>query len=127
MVKVNTNGKRQQRLFKLTCDSLLNIANNKIKTEISFAGIQSVCLDPTTDNAVLLHYKVGDSQIFACPLPLVLKGENDPHQIFCAHCDEFVKSVRQLLARFNAVRTFCSTSSTTDSQFMFALSIFVAR
>jgi len=85
VVKVNLSGKRQQRLFKLTCDSLLNISNNKIKTEISFAGISSVCLDSSLENAILLRFK----------------GETEPRQIFCAQSVEFTHVVSTVLARFN--------------------------
>eukprot|EP01112_Ceratiomyxa_fruticulosa_P016885 TRINITY_DN5161_c0_g1_i1.p1 TRINITY_DN5161_c0_g1~~TRINITY_DN5161_c0_g1_i1.p1 ORF type:complete len:931 (-),score=175.29 TRINITY_DN5161_c0_g1_i1:271-3063(-) len=49
VVKVNQVGKHQERTFKLTCDSLLNLSDNKIQSETSFAGIEGVHLDGDPD------------------------------------------------------------------------------
>ena len=58
VTKVNQMGKHQERLFLLTCDSLLNINNSKIKSEISFAGIESSSLDQSDEKVVWLKFKV---------------------------------------------------------------------
>jgi len=57
VVKVNRVGKRQERIFKLTVDSLMNIANNEIRHEMCFAGIDTVKADPSVKNLVWLKYK----------------------------------------------------------------------
>ena len=38
--QVNQAGKHQERVFRLTIDSLLNLHNSQIKSETSFAGIE---------------------------------------------------------------------------------------
>eukprot|EP01097_Dermamoeba_algensis_P012157 TRINITY_DN997_c0_g1_i7.p1 TRINITY_DN997_c0_g1~~TRINITY_DN997_c0_g1_i7.p1 ORF type:complete len:642 (+),score=119.86 TRINITY_DN997_c0_g1_i7:610-2535(+) len=53
VVKVNHAGKRQDRIFKLTTDSLLNCDESKIQSEISFSGIEEVSLDQDNPNDVL--------------------------------------------------------------------------
>ncbi len=57
IVKVNNVGKRQERTFKFTCDSLLNL-DQKIKTEISFAGIDQIKSDETDDKNIIFKSKV---------------------------------------------------------------------
>ena len=53
VIKVNPAGKAQQRIFKLTGDSLLNLNREcKIRDEISFAGIEMVELD-SSDKTIL--------------------------------------------------------------------------
>lgn len=57
VVKVNEVGKRQDRTFKLTCDSLLNLDGNRIRTEISFVGIKSVDCDKYDTKVLWIHLK----------------------------------------------------------------------
>ena len=56
--KVNRAGKHQERLFKLTIDSLLNINDSKILNEISFSGIETVSQDQANSDVIWLKYKV---------------------------------------------------------------------
>jgi hypothetical protein len=58
VVKVNKVGRHQERTFKFTCDSMLNLDNNKIKTEISFAGIEYIKEDPNDDRVIYVKYKL---------------------------------------------------------------------
>jgi hypothetical protein len=58
IVKVNKVGKRQERTFKFTCDSLLNLDDQKIKTEISFAGIDQIKPDESDDKNIIFKSKV---------------------------------------------------------------------
>lgn len=58
IVKVNKVGKRQERTFKFTCDSLLNLDDQKIKTEISFAGIDQIKPDDADDKNIIFKSKV---------------------------------------------------------------------
>jgi len=57
VVKVNQAGKHQERLFKLTIDSLLNLDHGQVKSETSFAGIEEVTLDPSDPDVVWLKLK----------------------------------------------------------------------
>jgi hypothetical protein len=57
VVKVNEVGKHQDRTFKLTCDSLLNLDGNKIRTEISFVGIKSVDCDKYEGKVLWIQLK----------------------------------------------------------------------
>ncbi|KAN0025304.1 hypothetical protein ACTFIU_003564 [Dictyostelium citrinum] len=57
VIKVNNVGKHQERIFKLTIDSLLNLDQQRIKSENSFAGIEEVILDPHDDDIVWLKFK----------------------------------------------------------------------
>jgi hypothetical protein len=64
VVKYNPQQKPQERVFKFTCDSLMNLdpTSRKIKSEIPFAGISSVSLDADRPNDVMwLHFKAEDS------------------------------------------------------------------
>eukprot|EP00727_Mastigamoeba_balamuthi_P010622 m51a1_g6182 hypothetical protein (799) ;mRNA; f:35434-38521 len=62
VVKVNRAGKAQERLFKLTIDSVMNLDNQqRIKTEVSFAGIEEVRVDPTLQDVLWLKYKADAS------------------------------------------------------------------
>jgi len=62
VVKINKRGRHQDRIFKLTCDSLLNLDSSHIKSEISFAGIDSVEQDETQAQVLFLQYKA-ESQV----------------------------------------------------------------
>ena len=57
VVKINKAGKRQERKFKITVDSLMNVAGGDIRHEISFAGIEDVQYDPADPEVVLIKYK----------------------------------------------------------------------
>jgi len=57
VVKVNQAGKHQERLFKLTIDSLLNLDHSQVKSETSFAGIEEVTLDSADPDVVWLKLK----------------------------------------------------------------------
>jgi hypothetical protein len=61
IVKVNKVGKRQERTFKFTCDSLLNLDDQKIKTEISFAGIDQIKPDESDDKNIIFKSKLSAS------------------------------------------------------------------
>ncbi|KAF2074015.1 hypothetical protein CYY_004666 [Polysphondylium violaceum] len=57
VIKVNGAGKHQERIFKLTIDSLLNLDQQRIKSENSFAGIEEVVLDTEVEDVVWIKYK----------------------------------------------------------------------
>ncbi|EGC34955.1 hypothetical protein DICPUDRAFT_79326 [Dictyostelium purpureum] len=57
VIKVNNVGKHQERIFKLTIDSLLNLDQQRIKSENSFAGIEEVTLDKDEDDVVWIKFK----------------------------------------------------------------------
>eukprot|EP01133_Synstelium_polycarpum_P007691 gene7691-9003_t len=57
VIKVNNAGKHQERVFKLTIDSLLNLDQQRIKSENSFAGIEEVVLDFENSDIVWMKYK----------------------------------------------------------------------
>jgi hypothetical protein len=65
VTKLNRSGKPQERVFKITCDSILNLDASKIRSEIGFAGIEGV--DP----------------VGSCSLLLRLKGDDLPRRIIC--------------------------------------------
>eukprot|EP01096_Ripella_sp_DP13-Kostka_P003269 TRINITY_DN1472_c1_g2_i1.p1 TRINITY_DN1472_c1_g2~~TRINITY_DN1472_c1_g2_i1.p1 ORF type:complete len:333 (-),score=142.24 TRINITY_DN1472_c1_g2_i1:18-1016(-) len=62
VTKVNKRGRHQERTFKFTCDSLLNIDNNNIKSEISFAGIENVEQDTHDPHVIWLQFKMESSR-----------------------------------------------------------------
>lgn len=72
VIKVNFAGKHQERLFKLTCDSLLNLDGRKIRTEISYAGIKDIYVD-----------KFDPRTLF-----ILLKSETATRKIICANESE---------------------------------------
>eukprot|EP00004_Rigifila_ramosa_P015635 TRINITY_DN3641_c0_g1_i1.p1 TRINITY_DN3641_c0_g1~~TRINITY_DN3641_c0_g1_i1.p1 ORF type:complete len:772 (-),score=190.44 TRINITY_DN3641_c0_g1_i1:95-2410(-) len=82
VIKVNKAGKHQERVFKLTCDSVLNIHNAQIKSEISFAGIESVTQD-------------GPDSVW-----LKLKGEEKPRRIICPQGERLCHALTLNLTRF---------------------------
>jgi len=84
VVKVNRVGKRQERIFKLTVDSLMNIANNEIRHEMCFAGIDGVKEDPTEKNLVWLKYK----------------SETLWRQIYMDDCARFISALQEGLYRY---------------------------
>jgi len=57
VVKVNQAGKHQERVFKLTIDSLLNLDHNTIKSETSFAGMEEAVLDPNDPDVLWMKLK----------------------------------------------------------------------
>eukprot|EP01132_Coremiostelium_polycephalum_P001368 gene1368-1726_t len=57
VIKVNNAGKHQERIFKLTIDSLLNLDQQRIKSENSFAGIEEVLVDTENEDVVWMKYK----------------------------------------------------------------------
>jgi len=57
VVKVNGVGKHQDRVFKLTVDSLMNISGSDIRHEMCFAGIDDVKPDDKTPGIVWMKYK----------------------------------------------------------------------
>ena len=57
VVKVNGQGKHQDRLFKLTVDSLMNISGSDIRHEICFAGIDDVKPDEKQAGILWMKYK----------------------------------------------------------------------
>ena len=58
VVKVNEVGKHQDRTFKITCDSLLNLDGNRIRTEISFVGIKQVDCDKNDPRVLWIQLKI---------------------------------------------------------------------
>lgn len=56
-MKVNGAGKHQDRVFKLTVDSLMNVSGSDIRHEMCFAGIDEVKPDTATNGVVWLKYK----------------------------------------------------------------------
>jgi len=84
VVKVNRVGKRQERTFKLTVDSLMNIANSEIRHEMCFAGIDSVKADEKEKNLVWLKYK----------------SETVSRQIYTEQSAEFIKALEEGLYRY---------------------------
>lgn len=57
VTKINNRGKHQERIQKLTSDSILNISGSTIKTEIPISGIESVSFK---QNEVVLKLKSED-------------------------------------------------------------------
>ncbi len=53
------NISNQDRVVKLTCDSILNLDNHNIRSETSFAGIESVQCSATV---VYLKFKAGSTR-----------------------------------------------------------------
>lgn len=64
VIKVNNTGKRQERLLKVTSDSLLNIdySSGRIKSEISFAGVEDISLDSNEKNVIWLKFKAEEKK-----------------------------------------------------------------
>ena len=86
VVKVNRVGKHQERVFKLTVDSLMNVANNEIRHEMCFAGIDEVKADQTDKNVVWLKYK----------------SETLWRQIIMDDADTFIRLLQDGLRRYRA-------------------------
>ncbi|EGG14353.1 Ras GTPase activation domain-containing protein [Cavenderia fasciculata] len=57
VIKVNGAGKHQDRIFKLTIDSLFNLDQQRIKSENSYAGIEEVSVDTENNDIVWLKFK----------------------------------------------------------------------
>ena len=57
VVKQKGSGRKHNRTLKLTIDSVLTVAKGRIKKEVSFAGIESIHIDPTNESLVWLKYK----------------------------------------------------------------------
>lgn len=57
IVKVNEVGKKQDRTFKLTLDSVLNLDGTKIRTELAFAGFEMIKKDPSNKRQIVLKMK----------------------------------------------------------------------
>lgn len=57
VIKVNGVGKHQERIFKFTCDSLLNMDGHRIRTEISYAGIKDVKVDKHDVHTLYIQLK----------------------------------------------------------------------
>jgi len=57
VIKVNKAGRRQQRIMKLTTDSILNLNGNTICTEIHFAGLERIWLDAEHSDTFWIKYK----------------------------------------------------------------------
>lgn len=57
VVKVNDVGKKQDRIFKLSLDSVLNLDGSKIRTELPFAGFEVVKKDPTNKRHIIIKMK----------------------------------------------------------------------
>eukprot|EP01088_Endostelium_zonatum_P017075 TRINITY_DN4868_c0_g1_i2.p1 TRINITY_DN4868_c0_g1~~TRINITY_DN4868_c0_g1_i2.p1 ORF type:complete len:948 (-),score=182.08 TRINITY_DN4868_c0_g1_i2:93-2936(-) len=86
VIKINKSGKKQNRVFKLTCDSLMNLdgGSMKIKKEIPFAGIDSVTLSDA-EGGVELRFK----------------GETRVRKVICPGLgSQFVEAVKQGMTRY---------------------------
>jgi hypothetical protein len=57
VVKVNEAGKKQDRIFKLTLDSVLNLDGSKIRTELAFAGFELIKKDPHNKKYIVIKMK----------------------------------------------------------------------
>ena len=86
VVKVNRAGKRQERVFKLTVDSLMNVSGAEIRHEMCFAGIEGVKADTDDKNVVWLKYK----------------SETHWRKIITADADAFIRSLQECLHRYRA-------------------------
>jgi hypothetical protein len=84
VTKVNQAGKHQERVFRLTIDSLLNLANNQIKSETSFAGIEGVFMDPVEPDTAWLK----------------LKAENFRRKIICTQASLLVEHLSEAVKRY---------------------------
>lgn len=84
VTKVNQAGKHQERVFRLTIDSLLNLSNNQIKSETSFAGIEGVFMDPVEPDTAWLK----------------LKAENFRRKIICAQATTLVEHLTEAVKRY---------------------------
>lgn len=85
VVKVNSSGKHQERIFKLTQDSLLNLnSNNEIRSEISFAGIETVYLDDSNPDVMWMKFK----------------SEAKPRKIISSLADKMCRAITLALKRF---------------------------
>eukprot|EP01094_Clydonella_sp_ATCC50884_P024242 TRINITY_DN6022_c0_g1_i1.p1 TRINITY_DN6022_c0_g1~~TRINITY_DN6022_c0_g1_i1.p1 ORF type:complete len:712 (+),score=114.76 TRINITY_DN6022_c0_g1_i1:115-2250(+) len=58
VVKVNQRGRHQDRIFVITCDSLLNLDKRIIKSEHSFAGIEEIVESKDAPGTFLLKFKM---------------------------------------------------------------------
>jgi len=91
VVKVNNAGKHQRRVFKLTCDALLNVDGvNKIKSEFSFAGIEFVKQDPKFDDVIQMK----------------IKGEDYPREIHCDNTTELVGALVKSMESYQQEREY---------------------
>ncbi|KAL6064500.1 Neurofibromin-A [Balamuthia mandrillaris] len=90
VTKVNKKGRHQSRVLKLTWDSVLNLDKDrhKIKSEISYAGIQSVALEANDSPVVWIKYK-GEEQ--ARKLIWVEGGKG---------AEDLVEATRQAMQRY---------------------------
>eukprot|EP00026_Physarum_polycephalum_P009383 Phypoly_transcript_09505.p1 GENE.Phypoly_transcript_09505~~Phypoly_transcript_09505.p1 ORF type:complete len:415 (+),score=83.28 Phypoly_transcript_09505:95-1246(+) len=87
VTKVNQAGKHQERVFKLTIDSLLNLNNNQIKSETSFAGIEGVFMDPVEPDTAWIK----------------LKAENYRRKIICSQANLLVEHLNEAVKRYTQV------------------------
>lgn len=77
VIKVNGVGKHQERIFKFTCDSLLNLDGHKVRTEISYAGIKDVSIDKHNSETLYIQLKSEGS-----PRKIICKSEVDRNDLY---------------------------------------------
>jgi hypothetical protein len=83
VIKVNKTGKKQERLFKLTNDNILNVDGRIIKNEFPYLAIESIQLDSVkkdTLNIKMLH-------------------EDKIRDILTSQGDQIIESVQESLQR----------------------------
>eukprot|EP00002_Diphylleia_rotans_P030452 TRINITY_DN6259_c0_g1_i2.p1 TRINITY_DN6259_c0_g1~~TRINITY_DN6259_c0_g1_i2.p1 ORF type:complete len:771 (+),score=144.63 TRINITY_DN6259_c0_g1_i2:56-2368(+) len=69
VIKINKAGRHQERYIKLTCDSILNLHDQSIRSEISFAGIEECRLETDQPNTFSLKFKHEETKRkFICPM-----------------------------------------------------------
>jgi hypothetical protein len=97
IVKVNQAGKKQERTFKFTIDSVLNLDDNKIRTELSYAGFEYAKKDPANSRHVIMK----------------MKNQANSRQLICKsppECDAFTKRIVQEMS------AYASSERRTESQ-----------
>lgn len=83
--KINKRGRHQNRVFKLTCDSLLNMDGTYIKSEIPFAGIDYVSLEESNQQVLVMKFK----------------GESHQRKVISKDAVELYRSLLSGMERYN--------------------------
>jgi hypothetical protein len=85
VVKINSVNKQQQRVWKITTDSIMNLDANKIKTEFSFGGIEEINIDKDDERLIWLKFK----------------SENTKRKILCKDAPMMVRAIKQAMDLWN--------------------------
>eukprot|EP00164_Ancoracysta_twista_P011249 GFYU01017277.1.p1 GENE.GFYU01017277.1~~GFYU01017277.1.p1 ORF type:complete len:997 (+),score=255.84 GFYU01017277.1:467-3457(+) len=85
VVKVNQRGKKQERIAKLTVDSIMNIKGHKVQSEVQYAGVEKVIPDPVNPAEAII---------------LKMKNENFDRKLICKDAPDLLAMIKQGVKKY---------------------------